>query len=93
MWATGVLREVVVISGGAALGALVPLLAHAHAGARAAPPAPHKPRPRPHLHMTVPPVRRQEAPALAALYRPYHRFIGQSVGTTLLVVAINLWPL
>lgn len=55
------LRELVLLGGGAALGALVPLAAGAHAAARAA----SRPRLRAH------------APPRPALYRPYHKFIGE----------------
>ncbi|XP_069360601.1 ubiquitin carboxyl-terminal hydrolase puf isoform X3 [Maniola hyperantus] len=61
--ALGVVRELVLIGGCAALGALVPLAAGAHAAARAA----SRPRARTshgHPHSPRP-----------ALYRPYHKFI------------------
>ncbi|XP_047514444.1 ubiquitin carboxyl-terminal hydrolase puf isoform X2 [Pieris napi] len=59
--ALGVLRELVMIGGGAALGALVPLAADAHAAAR----TPARPRARTRSHTHAPPP----------LYRPYHKFI------------------
>ncbi|CAK1552279.1 unnamed protein product [Leptosia nina] len=59
--ALGVLRELVMIGGGAALGALVPLAAEAHAAAR----TPARPRTRNRSHTHAPPP----------LYRPYHKFI------------------
>ncbi|XP_068619314.1 ubiquitin carboxyl-terminal hydrolase puf [Battus philenor] len=70
--ALGVLRELVLIGGGAALGALVPLAAGAHAAARGA----ARPRTRtPHAaHCTQRQAPPQHAP-LAPAYRPYHKFI------------------
>ncbi|XP_047537193.1 ubiquitin carboxyl-terminal hydrolase puf isoform X2 [Vanessa atalanta] len=64
--ALGVLRELVLIGGGAALGALVPLAAGAHAAARAA----SRPRLRTaHAHA------HPHSPPRPAFYRPYHKFI------------------
>ncbi|XP_041969100.1 ubiquitin carboxyl-terminal hydrolase puf [Aricia agestis] len=62
--ALGVLRELVLIGGGAALGALVPLAAGAHAAARAS----ARPRARPPAHSLASPPRHH-------LFRPYHKFI------------------
>ncbi|CAH0594132.1 unnamed protein product [Chrysodeixis includens] len=59
--ALGVLREILTIGGGAALGALVPLAAGAQCGARARP-----------AHACG---ARAAALRLAAAYRPYHKFI------------------
>ncbi|XP_037876167.1 ubiquitin carboxyl-terminal hydrolase puf isoform X2 [Bombyx mori] len=59
--ALGVLKELVVMGGAAALGALVPLAAGAHCAARTAPPPRHRHSHQPHPH--------------AAAYRPYHKFI------------------
>ncbi|XP_060805071.1 ubiquitin carboxyl-terminal hydrolase puf isoform X2 [Amyelois transitella] len=76
--ALGVLRELVMIGGSAALGALVPLAAGAHCAARgvggAAAGARGSPRSRAHLHLCA---RQMNAPAppLAPVYRPYHKFI------------------
>ncbi|XP_061722090.1 ubiquitin carboxyl-terminal hydrolase puf [Cydia pomonella] len=66
--ALGVLRELVMIGGGAALGALVPLAAGVHATARGA----ARPRARASLHPCAP---RAPPPAQPAVYRPYHKFI------------------
>ncbi|XP_072930018.1 ubiquitin carboxyl-terminal hydrolase puf isoform X2 [Epargyreus clarus] len=74
----GVLRELVLIGGGAALGALVPLAAGAHAAARPARAhhAHHAHRSRPHhAHNSHNAHNSHTAPPLAALYRPYHKFI------------------
>ncbi|XP_075983253.1 ubiquitinyl hydrolase 1 puf [Anticarsia gemmatalis] len=64
--ALGVLREVVMIGGGAALGALVPLAAGAQCAARAR-----------HAHVCAarPLLDRHNAHRLASSYRPYHKFI------------------
>lgn len=66
----GVLRELVMIGGGAALAALVPLAAGAHCATRGA----ARPRARAHLHGCTP--RHPPGPPLAPVYRPYHKFIG-----------------
>lgn len=67
------LRELVMIGGGAALGALVPLAAGVHATARGAA------RPRPRVRALHPAPPHAPHPPLQAVYRPYHNFIGQSV--------------
>lgn len=69
----GVLRELVLIGGGAALGALVPLAAGAHAAVRGA----ARPRTRTPLaaHCTTRTAAQPHTP-LAPVYRPYHKFIG-----------------
>ncbi|KAI8425240.1 hypothetical protein MSG28_007040 [Choristoneura fumiferana] len=73
--ALGVLRELVMIGGGAALGALVPLAAGVHATARGA----ARPRPRVRALHPAPPhpphAPHAPHPPLQAVYRPYHNFI------------------
>ncbi|XP_049877741.1 ubiquitin carboxyl-terminal hydrolase puf [Pectinophora gossypiella] len=79
--ALGVLRELVLIGGGAALGALVPLAAGAHCAARGARGARGAARARARLHACAPrapappPAPAPPAPPLAPVYRPYHKFI------------------
>lgn len=72
--AIGVLNEIVMIGGAAAIGLLTPLLAHAHATARS---SPHKPR----HNMCVPTIRQHEGAKLRRIYSNYHRFIDTCVRT------------
>lgn len=72
----GVLREVVLIGGGAALGALVPLAAGAHCASRTrhvhAHGHAHAGNSRDHADSRSP-------QRVAATYRPYHKFIGTTL--------------
>ncbi|PZC73627.1 hypothetical protein B5X24_HaOG209044, partial [Helicoverpa armigera] len=72
--ALGVLREVVLIGGGAALGALVPLAAGAQCGARAR--HPHVCARAGDKHDARDKRDLRDKHRLAAAYRPYHKFIG-----------------
>nr|XP_049704813.1 ubiquitin carboxyl-terminal hydrolase puf isoform X8 [Helicoverpa armigera] len=71
--ALGVLREVVLIGGGAALGALVPLAAGAQCGARAR--HPHVCARAGDKHDARDKRDLRDKHRLAAAYRPYHKFI------------------
>lgn len=77
----GVLQELVMIGGAAALGALVPLAAGAAGAARgggSASSARGAGRARAHLH-TFCAQRHAHHQPLAQIYRPYHKFIGEYV--------------